>query len=67
MMLASSGRAMSDQSDLPVLRCLECHTPMRPQVKEAALLDLFKTTYRCESCNTETQHVFRRLAKWSVT
>jgi hypothetical protein len=47
------------QATFPVVTCPGCLIPMAQLVTEAIPNGLLRVTYRCESCSTETQGVFK--------
>jgi hypothetical protein len=50
---------MSAQTGLPVVTCPGCNLPMTPGAREAAPTGVNKTTYRCPSCGTQTERIFK--------
>ena len=47
------------QTTFPVVTCPGCQIPMAERVTESIPNGLLRVTYRCESCSTETQRVFK--------
>jgi hypothetical protein len=50
---------MSAQTGFPVVICPGCNLQMTPEASEAAPTGVNKTTYRCPSCGTQTQRIFK--------
>jgi hypothetical protein len=47
------------QATFPVVTCPGCLIPMAELVTESIPSGVLRVTYRCESCSTETQRVFK--------
>jgi len=47
------------RTTFPVVTCPGCLIPMAELVTESIPNGLLRVTYRCESCSTETQRVFK--------
>jgi len=41
----------------PVVMCPACDKAMRPAVTRSDPSDLHTTTYRCEACDAQTEHI----------